>query len=389
MMDERLGGHLSDYEIQIPVMYGHSSECLDYCVDRILALRSGEDIIDVMKNPATDMYTPRSASSDITKVMNNLKDIANTGRNFLTAADLIIQNNIKDEQGRVSYNINPNYKELICYFLAQEVNKIIPNPEQNESFQRAFGRYLNAKDTRRDEETAPKKLTGAQTLIQIKYVDYINNNPFKGDQVAEFIGSLHGYGFKNEDISTVIAPLQEKKDTLEDNIYLEYAYSGGKKSDEFEKATTNLLIQLGFDKSIWIGRKKSQKNWRGNYTDVLIQRSGSPESGFVEAKATSAYSFGHADMLKMVATYVPSFAEISPPYHRLSFYLYVAGGFCGDVNSSLKQLSEKVDIPVTAITAQSLLSVRKHLGTEINAEKVQKYLFEKGILIEGDEIVML
>nr|WP_321297721.1 hypothetical protein [uncultured Sphaerochaeta sp.] len=389
MMDERLGGHLSDYEIQIPVMYGHSNKCFDYCVNLILRLRSGEDILDVMNNPATDMYTPRSTSSDINKALSNLKDIANTGRNFLSAADLIIQNSSPDDLGRISFSINPNYKAWISALIVQEGNRFIDNPENNESFQRAYGRYLNAKDTRRDEDTSPKKLSGAETLIQIKYVDYINKNPFMGDEVAEFISSLNGYGFRNEDISTVIAPLQKKKNSLEDNIYLEYAYSGGKKSNEFEKATTNLLIQLGFDESIWIGRKISKNNWRGNYTDVLIQRSGSLESGFAEVKATYKYSFEHTDMLKMVNTYVPSFAEISPPNHQLKYYLYIAGGFCGDVDTALKQLSEKVHIAISAITAQGLLSLRKRLGTEINAEFVQKNLFEKGVFFDGDDIAML
>ncbi|MCK9331261.1 MAG: hypothetical protein M0Q94_15400, partial [Candidatus Cloacimonetes bacterium] len=292
--DTRLDCTLSDIDVQIPVIFGHTWDCYDFCVEKILQLRQTGEIIDVLDSPASDLYTPRG-SSDCCKALANVKDIANTAMNYLMAADFVETNNQTTPR---TYSFNQNYEQIFSDIFDAEWNKFIENPDSRESFQRSLGRNLNQKDTRKEEDTKAKKLSGAETIIQIKYIEYINSHPFLGDSISNFISSIQQYGFKSDSIADVIKPFQAKKDSLEETAYLEYANSGGTKSNEFEQATTNLLVELGFTKSAWIGRRKSQKNWRGNFPDVWIQPEGTRECGMADTKATSAYALGHADMLK-------------------------------------------------------------------------------------------
>ncbi|MDP3443180.1 MAG: restriction endonuclease FokI C-terminal domain-containing protein, partial [Ignavibacteria bacterium] len=185
-----------------------------------------------------------------------------------------------------------------------------------------------------------------------------------------------------------IEPFQGKKKSLEENIYLEYGNSGGEKSTEFEKATTNLLKELGFSESLWIGSKKSQKNWRGNFPDVFIKRDDSMNCGLADTKATSIFSLGHADMLKMKETYFYTHKEIDSS-SVLRYFLYIAGGFKGNINLSVDQLSKQTQIPVTAMDAKTMLLLKKLKEKGWEAKDIENDIFMSGGFISADAIESL
>lgn len=382
--DERLGYYLTSDDACVPVIFGHNNDCYEFCVSKIVEARSSGNLLDCLEDKQV-VFTPRGNKTDYKKAMSNIKDIANTAMNYLQASDLVLPNG-KLVFGKKAWIANDCYEDFYQQQLANQDN-FIPHSELAESFQRAYGKCDMLKDTRRNDIPGTKQKSGAETLIQIKYIQYLNENPFKGDAAAEFIPKLSLYGLKQIEIEQIIAPLEERKDSIEENAYLEFAFSGGTKSEEFEKATTELMKDFGFIQSRWIGRVQSHENWRGNFPDVLIQEEGSLAVGLADAKSTATYNLQHDDMLKLRETYSKSNNELVHG-STLKYFLYIAGGFKGNIEGSIKQVSEAIGVPVTAITARAMLEIKKSLSKGWTADFIQKKFFELGALVTADTVML-
>ncbi|MBI9096343.1 MAG: hypothetical protein JEY71_15865 [Sphaerochaeta sp.] len=253
--DERLAAYITSEEIQIPVIYGHNYNCYEACLTKILEMRAGKDFSQVVDNPSDDLYTPRG-SGILRLAYNNVSDIANTAKNYLQAAGLLICD-LQKASGKERYVFNEAFEDVYISELEKK-DEYVRYPENKESFQRAYGRYDKAKDTRVIQPKKRKQSSGAETLIQLKCIEYMKDNPFSSDFVAEYCNEMGTYGFSKDLVTEVINPLLARKATLEESVYLEYANSGGVKATEFEKATTSLLKSLGFNRAIWIGNKKTR-----------------------------------------------------------------------------------------------------------------------------------
>ncbi|MCK9548253.1 MAG: hypothetical protein M0Q37_07035 [Sphaerochaeta sp.] len=381
--DDRMEGYLSDYDVMIPVIYGHNHGCFEICVEKILRYRKTGNILDVVDNPDLDLFTPRGTPG---KVLNNVHDIANTATNYLRAANLIIQSPLHKNPKRFEFNL---MFEALYDDLSGEFDSFIEySRSNNESFQRAYGRYLNQKDTRKSSRESRQSKDYSDVFIQVKYVDFINDNLFMGDDVAEFANYVGRYGFTSDQAVRAVRLMQKSKSTLEENLYLAYASSGGKNSEEFERATTNLLLDLGFKESLWIGRRISKINWRGNFPDVFIKREESMDCGFADTKATMLFALGHIDMLKMKETYLYSNEEIYPGTN-LKYFVYIAGGFKGDIKHSTLQLQNETKVKVTAIEARLMLKLLKLKEKGWTAQELEERFFCKGGLITEEDFLFL
>ena len=350
--DPRIECRLTNSDVVFPVIYGHNDDCYEYVVQKIVEYRKCGSFEKTITNFSKDLFTPRGNPNG---ALSNAKDIANTAINYLKAASLILEDVVIDE--RTNYIFNYNYEDLYREFL-NESDKYIRIHDSSDyiSFQRSYGRYLKSKDTRTSTSSVKKKDSPAIGFATIKYVQYLNDNLYV-DDTASFVSEMARYGVSQTDTIKAVEKFTEKKDSIQDNTYLEYAYSGGKQSNEFEKATTDLLKSFGFVNSVWIGRQKSSMNWRGNFPDIYIKKQGTVECGLADAKASSAYSLGHDDMLKMRETYIYTNEELEPG-SKLKYFLYIAGGYKGNINRSLLMLSEKTKIPVTALDAKGMLKIK-------------------------------
>lgn len=366
--DERIDGYLTNEDAVIPVVYGHNDSCYEFVVEKILELRRKGDFNAVIENPELDFYTPKGSPD---KALGNMKDIANTAINYLKAASLVLDEKISGR--KTHYIFNMAYEKLYQQFLDEKDN-YIPISSKNESisFQRAYGRYTRQKDNRNLSEFCQTKESPTEKFATFKYIEYLNDNLFEDDTAGFVADMVQQFGIPRKDAMAAVNKLSGKKLSLQENTYLDYAFSGGQKSNEFEKATKEILVRLGFENSRWIGRMQSKQNWRGNFPDVFIQRKGCNECGLADTKATSSYSLGHADMLKMKETYVKSNEELSPGSH-LVYFIYIAGGFSGDINGSLWQLTKATGVNVSAIDARGLLMLlRKNWSPEQIEEKIFK-----------------
>lgn len=378
--EEKLGRYLTDSDIMIPVIYGHNHNCYDLCVEKILHFRKTGNFLDIVDDPVNDLYTPRGNPE---KSLNNIRDIANTASNYLRAANLILQS--PDHRNPRRFEFNIIYEALYSMFLDEYDIFIEPSKSNKESFQRAYGRYKNQKDTRRSGVETPSKNYN-EVFIQVKYVDYINDNLFGANHISEFAKYIGRYGFTAEEAISAIQVMHQKKTIVEENVYLAYANSSGENAEEFEKATANLFLALGFDESKWIGRRRSRHNWRGNFPDVFIKRKESQECGFADTKATMLFALGHVDMLKMKETYLFSNTEIYPGT-ELKYFIYIAGGFRGNMIGATRQLQNETNVIVTAIEARLMLKLLELKTNGWTTEEIEARFFRKGGLITEEDFL--
>jgi len=382
--EKRLHEYLLDEEVVIPCAYGHNWDCYDLCVDKIIESRKEGNLLCVFGDIYQDLYTPRGREENF---LANALDIANTAMNYMRAANLLVR--IDSGSSERKWAFNPQFEMLYKEMLLEANSFIeIDDISQEESFLRAYGRYDKTKDGRSKAEAGKDKQNAETMFIQFRYLDYISKNLF-ADNSEKFVAELSKkYGFDYSLIGNAISPLEAKKRSIDENNYIDYASSGGEKAEEFEKATVNIMIHLGFYESYWIGRKKSKLNWRGNFPDVLIKKAGNVDIGFADTKASSAYSLGHNDMLKMRETYLNSNEELEPG-STLTYFLYIAGGFQGNIGGSVKQLAEATGIPVTALEARTVLYLialkdKKNWSTE----KIERVIFKRGGLVTSYELEM-
>lgn len=369
--DERLKGYLTCDEIIVPVLYGHNDDCYELCVKKILQLRDMNGIlVSIINNFEEDLYTKRSGYG---KDIGNIRDIANTAKNYLEACSLIIPADVKIN-GKMAYMFNSSYKALYEEML--EENDIYLPYDNQESFQRAYGRYDKNKDTRNIRDTELIQESQETTFVKFKYVMYANDNLFYDDDHT-FIDDMRNMGIDASIVAEAIAPYKVKRRSLDETNFIQFANSGGVQSEEFEKALTNIFKKIGFTESLWIGRKKAYNDRRGAFPDVFIKKSNSKEVGFAEAKASSNYSLGHADMLKMSETYSKCNKELDED-SELKFFLYCAGGFKGEINKSLKELKDKTHITVTALDAPAILKLLELYNQGWTTEDIKERILKRG-----------
>ena len=384
LQDPRIGAMTSE-EMIVPVVYGHNNNCYELCVEKILKVRENDyDAAYVIDDPEHDLYTPRGSEG---KALENIRSIANTAKNYLQAANLI---KLLDERvaRKEQYAFNEKYADLYQEMLNESDSFLsCSDSESIESFQRAYGRYDRTKDLRSDKEAEGMKNSPEVSFVQFRYVLNANNNLFLDDE-KDFYDDMEKMGIKESIVAEAIAPYKAKRRSIDENNFLEFANSGGNMSEEFEKALTNLFISIGYDRSLWIGRKQSKNNWRGNFPDVFIRRTGSDNVGFADAKASSQYSLGHNDMVKMKDTYAGSNKELDSS-SQLCFFIYVAGGFKGDINSAVSQLQKATGISVTAMDARTALRMLDLHDDGWSAHDLELRIFSKGGLITESEIEFL
>ena len=104
-----------------------------------------------------------------------------------------------------------------------------------------------------------------------------------------------------------------------------------------------------------------------------------------DTKATSSYSLGHDDMLKLRETYIHSNLEIDPNSH-LEYFVYIVGGVKGNISQSLSMLSAATGLPVSALDARGMLKIKRK---NWSPSFIEEHLFKAGAYISADEIELM
>lgn len=345
---------LTAEEMAVPVIYGHNPSCEDYCVEQILKLRAGIQLQDIVENPVEYLYTPRTSGNTLKSRLEDVLTIANTCKNYLESCLLIVPG----EQSRGAYVFNPEIEPAYQAALAEE-DKYFANPDNEESFQRAYGAWNRNKDIRRAAPESKGAVILKESLIKAAFYEYCGTNV-----VTEAAEPLVAYiveriGGPKEEVSAIIDKLIPRSLDVFETKYLELSVGGVPCATEFEQATCNLFNSgLGLDAQ-WIGSKRRSRTEKGAFTDILVHSPQNDACGIVDAKAVARYNLPSADYAKMISNYLPNYKEIAGDSSALAFCSYVAGGFSESFSGEAKKVYCASNVPCSGLRASDLLKMSK------------------------------
>lgn len=355
--DGRLDGYLTDKDIAIPVIYGHDATCYEACVQKILQLREGETLRSQI-NSVDDIRTTRryhedNEEYDWEKGIEDALTIANTARNYLLAAQLVVVSS--RVKGAIESNSDARIAEEIKPWLteASKIEKL--EIDYQEAWQQRYGRFDQTKAVRKLGQR--NKTDGLTTCVQTAFLQGHTEAPY-GFDVANFIKEESvKWGVSEAKISLMIEPLRPSMPNLEYDTVKAAAVSGGKESTVLEKAMTAILRKLGFDLSEHIGQKKVRVARKGGYPDIRVRTTGQPTCGFADTKATARYGLPIGDTVKLQTYYKDCWNEF-PDQSPSEYFLYIAGGFDhsdATIQKNLNDCSTQYGRPVSAVTVDALI----------------------------------
>ncbi len=341
--------HLTNQEIAIPVIYGHNSKCYSICKEKILRLRNGEEFENIIDNPSEDLYTPRGSS------LQNIFDIANTFKNVLQSFCFIYTEKVgRAERAYINEELIPEILDALKY-----ENKFIPLNGTEEGFQRSFGAWNKSKDLRQLSKTEyTSRSEFEKNIITGSFAGYCGTK-LVTEVDDEFIHSMvESYGFNKEFIRETASRLLSRSFSMFEERFIELSKSGNPNMAlEFEKAVTSIFKNVLHFDAVNTGQRKNHSAV-GGYTDVFAVALDGIHCAIIDAKASPKYDLGSSDWYKMKDNYIANYKDLTQGRPlTLEFCAYVAGGFRGDIESKLRQLTEATGIGDSAISAYQLIRV--------------------------------
>lgn len=374
-------GYLTNEEMVIPIIYGHNPNCYNICIEKILQLRNGQSIFNIISDD-NDYHTPRTIGRTKEKALKDIMDIANTCKNYLQACCLI--DTIKEAGAKEQITINTDMLDIIQTAFNNE-DKFIPIHNE-ESFQRAFGSWDGSKDTRNLRTQQPESVTSVQSsIILANFFKYSGKNIISGVP-EEFIHQMNsGFGFNKALITDTITPYLGDSLSFFESTFIELSKGGTATALNFEKAVCSLFKdKLNFD-ARHTGQFKRPSGTVGGYADVFAVALDNIHCAIIDAKASPRYSLSSDDYYKMKDNYIPNYVELNNGKSlKLEFCSYVAGGFSSGVDSKLKVLSNESGVSASAISAFELLNLVQN-SKVVNKQDFIRETFKKSKLLKSED----
>lgn len=380
LQDERVG-YLTNEEMMIPVLYGHNRGCLELCVEKVLKMRKGMDIMSVIGDRERDLYLPRASRQDVAKVIANIRDIGNTCKNYLQSCCLVFSEQLEKKQ-RIA--ISPDMQDVIGDAI-RDYDVYIPYRDSEEAFQRAYGAWDKAKDTRRIDEAEDIPVVKPEDSIIIsQFYKYCGQNivtDIPDDFVLEMKSS---FGFSRQKICDVISPHMSKTLDFYESTFLELSKGGSSTATSFEKVVCALLEQKLLFKADHTGQKR--RAGVGGYADIFVVALDDQHCGILDTKASASYALPASDYHAMVNNYMPNYTELTGGRAlRLEFASYVAGGFTANINDRLASISREGKVPCSAVSARDLLRLAKSNPSTSGQVHIRK-IFRQPRLVDGGRL---
>ena len=370
--------YLTQDEMVIPVVYGHNHDCLELCKTKINNIRYGAPLATQIDDPK-DLYTPRTPTRSFESALVDVRDIANTLKNYLLAVCLIEK---LPDLAQVSFGIAPEFQARVNEALGDRVPFIALGGSE-ESFQRQLGCWDRVKDTRAlDADRA--KVTGQTSFIRSKFFAYMGANAITEYPVTFLQIMKREFGVPENVAAEAIEPYWAKGLSYFESTYLDLSKSGGGQGAlEFEKVT-GALFQDKLEFKVTRTGQRSRPDRGGNYADLFLVALDAKHCALVDAKSSPQYKLSSTDYRMMQANYIPNYRELSDGADlELEFCLYVAGGFTATTDAALAELSRESHTPVSAITASEFL----RLCQIKPAQELVRIGFRKGKVLNLENFV--
>ena len=202
------------------MVYGrdHKQSTIDLCVDKILKMRKGCSVREVIDS-VDDIRTPRRYNEndpeyDFKFGLEDIFNIANTAKNYMLAAQLVIESSQKDRC--VELNLDPKVQKEIVPWLAEGDKFNSLDEDCQEIWQQRFGRYNKSKSISTNNKK--KVIDGFSTLVQNRFINGHVVDPFSFDISSFLKTEAECWGKTVSEIARIIEPLREKIKDIEEKI---------------------------------------------------------------------------------------------------------------------------------------------------------------------------
>ena len=363
--------YLTNEEMAVPIIYGHNRDCLRLCIEKILNMRKGRTLLDVIDDKEHDLYLPRSSTSDINKTIANIKDIGNTCKNYLQACCLV---SVENEENKEKIYFSEDMKYIVFSNL-EHVDEFIDINKNKESFQRAYGAWDRIKDTRRIKTDETEQILTPENVIILSHFYELAGKEIIDKMPENFIDKMHSdFGFEKQKIKDVIYGHLPKALDFFESTFIELSYSGTGGAIEFEKAVCRLFERKFYFKTNHTGQLK-RSGGIGAYADVFAVALDNKHCAIIDAKATARYSLPSNDCRAMVYSYIPNYLELTNNKKlKIEFGSFVAGGYRGEIDTKLKKIKEASGIDCSAVKARDLILIAKKDLRKEDQGKIRKFL---------------
>lgn len=352
--------NLNQEELCIPLMYGHNQDCIEICIEKIISLRKGKSLYEVIDDPTKDLYLPRSSDSDMKARISNIKNIGNTCKNYMKSCCLVSEERVGDAN-RIFFNedVRDSYESELS-----ESERFIEDLSE-ESFLRRYGAWNRSKDNR--SLTSAHQIyekDAGRGIVIASFYEYCGHD-FVSDMPDEFIERMSGdYGFSRAQVQDFIEPLLPRALDYFESTFIEASTGGRELAARFELGLVALFEKkLGF-----FAKHTGPLNRRGvgGFSDVFIASDRFGACAIIDAKAAREYSLSSDDYAKMVSNYIPNYRELTNMIEetrnkdvKLEFAAYTAGGFSGSIGGRLSEIKRETGVRCSAVRARDLLSLAK------------------------------
>jgi len=329
-----------------------SSSCYKEIVDRILDYREyGEKYL---QQENFSLYPPSKGNGRFDNPTGHLLDIANTIINWLEYTQLAKRD--EERKLRILYDKNDEVNILLLKQLP-----FIDRPENEEVFQRKYGLDAkHSKDTRNlaRTQTITSKIIDEQN-IKTAFISLSLQNPISNisqeliEDIAKRTGAeknkVEDYLMKTYPHGAIGSFMSE---------YFEMAFKGREDATEFEKATAVLFHDIFHYNAKHIGPMHLTP-------DVLLISDSDGYQAVIDNKAYSKYDLPSDHRNRMIHNYIRRINNFSDSEFPLAFFTYIAGGFCSNINSKIKIISDESSVNGSAITVARFIDlIRNHLNNE-------------------------
>ena len=357
-LDPQLNG-LTDKDLMIPVVHAKTHNDFDKCKEKILELRRDSSIEAVIPNDSS-IRTNKSQDSSYQERIDDIKNIANTFKNYLQGVGLIQFFSLED--GVKRFKTNNDYVDLIKKTKQSPFIDFLNLPGDQAQFQ--YGKRIDSlKDTRRIfMPSSDPRLATLEGVLQDLFLKEIHL-PAPHEIIESFINdTTKKFQLSDKNIvRNAINPfLFDRADHTQRLI--ELASGGTQTAEAFEKTISNIFqYEFGFQ-SEWTGRKRRPLGEVGAYADVFVVEFDRNYCGIIDAKSTkNTYDLPHSDVVKMVQTYIPATKELfnTRKNLELKFIAYVSHIITPGSLDRAHEIFKKGNIPVSLISAYELNSMRE------------------------------
>ena len=352
MQDEDLNG-LTDVDIEVPVVFGHSHNSYDECKAKILFAR--ENGIEAILPDGEYLRTARTLNTPYEKRLEDIKDIANTFKNVLQGAGMIEERLIDEDKVRwfISLNIIPALNE-VKQLPFIDFGRLEPLQAQLQ-----YGlRQDSRKDTRRI--LMPSRLPELDTVSGVIYEKFLKDVELPATQrdISEFALKMTAeLGISNNAVISALQPIINSSKTYINARLIELSKGGITTAEAFEKNVTKIFkVDFGYE-STWTGRK--QRAGVGGYMDVFVIELGRNLCGIIDTKSTYVYDLPSQDVSKAKDNYIKHAHELFDNRNlELKFVAYISHLIGSGATARAQDIYNEKHVPITLISAYELNNMR-------------------------------